>query len=57
MCDMREARVTPLVAVTRLTDATRERLLGRTIWNVNSTETGGGVAEMLRGLIPTAMGL
>lgn len=40
-----------------LADATRERLLGRTIWNVNSTETGGGVAEMLRGLVATAMGL
>lgn len=68
---MREARVTPSVAdrfgaligrdrfaeFTRLTDATREQLLGRTVWNVNSTETGGGVAEMLRGLIATAMGL
>ncbi len=68
---MREVKVTPIVAdrfeaiigrdrfaeFTKLTDATRERLLGRTVWNVNSTETGGGVAEMLRGLIATAMGL
>jgi len=29
----------------------RELLSGRTIWNVNSTATGGGVAEMLRSLI------
>jgi trehalose synthase len=26
----------------------RERLAGRTIWNINSTAVGGGVAEMLR---------
>jgi trehalose synthase len=29
----------------------RERLAGRTIWNVNSTAAGGGVAEMLRALL------
>ena len=29
----------------------RELLHGRTIWNVNSTARGGGVAEMLRSLI------
>lgn len=71
MHDMREAKVTPVAAdrfeavighdrfveFTGLTDATREQLLGRTVWNVNSTETGGGVAEMLRGLVSTAMGL
>src|SRR3954469_5501847 len=29
----------------------RERLAGRRIWNVNSTATGGGVAEMLQALV------
>ena len=29
---------------------------GATIWNVNSTASGGGVAEMLRGLLPWARG-
>ncbi|MEA2483280.1 MAG: trehalose synthase [Thermoleophilaceae bacterium] len=34
----------------------REALSGRVIWNVNSTATGGGVAEMLRSLIAYARG-
>jgi hypothetical protein len=29
----------------------RQLLAGRTIWNVNSTATGGGVAEMLQALV------
>jgi hypothetical protein len=29
----------------------RKRLGGRIIWNVNSTASGGGVAEMLQGLV------
>jgi trehalose synthase len=29
----------------------RERLAGRVLWNVNSTEVGGGVAEMLQSLL------
>ena len=29
----------------------REILRGRTVWNVNSTAAGGGVAEMLRSLM------
>jgi trehalose synthase len=29
----------------------RELLRGRTVWNVNSTAAGGGVAEMLRSLV------
>ena len=29
----------------------RARLAGRTVWNVNSTANGGGVAEMLRALL------
>jgi len=32
-------------------DRVRELLGGRTIWNVNSTATGGGVAEMLQVLV------
>jgi len=35
----------------------RERLGQRTIWNVNSTAVGGGVAEMLRVLLAYAEGL
>jgi trehalose synthase len=37
--------------------AFRERLGPRTIWNVNSTAVGGGVAEMLRVLVAYADGL
>src|SRR5215471_7051549 len=32
-------------------DQVRQLLAGRTIWNVNSTATGGGVAEMLQVLV------
>ena len=32
------------------------RLRGRTIWNVNSTARGGGVAELLSSLIPYERG-
>ena len=32
-------------------DQVRQSLAGRTIWNVNSTATGGGVAEMLQVLV------
>jgi trehalose synthase len=35
----------------RVADEGRRLLAGRTIWNVNSTATGGGVAEMLQALI------
>lgn len=34
----------------------RERLRGRTVWNVNSTGAGGGVAELLRSLLAYAQG-
>ncbi len=47
-------------AVARLKDLARqldERLEGRTIWNVNSTVSGGGVAEMLYTLLAYARGL
>ena len=32
-------------------DQVRQLLAGRTVWNVNSTATGGGVAEMLQVLV------
>jgi trehalose synthase len=35
----------------------RDRLAGRTIWNVNSTAVGGGVAEMLQVLVGYIAGL
>ncbi len=35
----------------RGTTLVRHMLAGRTIWNVNSTATGGGVAEMLQALV------
>jgi trehalose synthase len=35
----------------------RAQLAGRTIWNVNSTAKGGGVAEMLNALLPYARGV
>ena len=34
----------------------REVFAGRTLWNVNSTATGGGVAEMLQVLVGYALG-
>ncbi len=34
----------------------RTVLAGRTVWNVNATATGGGVAEMLQGLLAYARG-
>jgi trehalose synthase len=38
-------------------EAARERLAGRVVWNVNSTDVGGGVAEMLRPLLGYARGV
>jgi len=37
--------------VTQAAERTRAVLAGRTIWNVNSTAVGGGVAEMLQVLV------
>jgi trehalose synthase len=51
------ARLEPVIGSERygrLTTAAagfRKRLGGRIIWNVNSTASGGGVAEMLQGLV------
>jgi len=39
------------VQLTRAADHFRHVLAGRTIWNVNSTAAGGGVAEMLQVLV------
>jgi trehalose synthase len=36
--------------------AARRMLAGRTVWNLNSTARGGGVAEMLHGLVAYAAG-
>jgi trehalose synthase len=41
----------------QVADQFRQRLGGRTIWNVSSTATGGGVAEMLHVLIGYAKDL
>ena len=41
----------------RLTEAharARELLAGRAVWSINSTATGGGVAEILRTMLPYA---
>jgi trehalose synthase len=38
-------------------DAARSMLAGRELWNINSTATGGGVAEMLRSWVGLATGL
>ena len=38
-------------------DRARELFAGRTVWNVNSTATGGGVAEMLQPLIAYTRGV
>ena len=37
-------------------DTARSILAGKTIWNVNATATGGGVAEMLQALLAYARG-
>jgi len=50
-------RLAPIIGADRyarlrsVADGFRTRFAGRTIWNVNSTEVGGGVAEMLQGLV------
>jgi trehalose synthase len=54
-------RFRPLVGgrfaeVERAAAVARETFAGRRIWHVNSTAQGGGVAEMLRALLPYARG-
>ena len=41
----------------RTAEHVRDRLRGRTVWNVNSTAVGGGVAEMLPSLLGYVRGL
>jgi trehalose synthase len=43
-------------AFQRVLDDAGRVLAGRVVWNVNSTATGGGVAEMLRSLLAYARG-
>jgi len=57
------ARLQPLIGEKRYTDLvgeaarTRVALRGCTVWNVNSTATGGGVAEMLQVLVGYILGV
>jgi trehalose synthase len=46
-----------VASVTRLAESVRGAMGARAIWNINSTATGGGVAEMLRSLLRYARGL
>jgi trehalose synthase len=41
----------PVESLYRVAGMLQERLTGRTVWNVNSTAAGGGVAEMLPPLL------
>jgi trehalose synthase len=56
------ARLEPLIGPDRMAlyedvaEATQAALAGRAIWNVNSTATGGGVAEMLQTLLAYVRG-
>src|SRR3954452_14473439 len=43
-------------AFERLQAQAAERFAGRTVWNINSTATGGGVAELLQVLLAYARG-
>lgn len=43
--------------IKRLADDVKQLIGVRAIWNINSTATGGGVAEMLRSLLRYARGL
>ena len=42
--------------LSRYADRAREILAGRTIWNINATAQGGGVAEMLQALLAYSRG-
>jgi len=56
------ARLEPYIGAERMSGLAaiaarvRDRLDGRTVWNVNSTATGGGVAEMLAQLVGYGIG-
>ena len=46
----------PIARAKRLGEEMSLRLTGRAVWSVNSTATGGGVAEMLRSVVPYVRG-
>src|ERR1017187_6091821 len=46
-----------MAALNTASEDARKLFEGRTIWNVNSTAHGGGVAEMLTSLLPYARGV
>ncbi len=46
-----------LIAAAEVGRRLAERLRGRAVWNINSTATGGGVAEMLPSLLGYARGV
>jgi trehalose synthase len=46
----------PVAEVLRRAEELRAAAAGRTIWNLNSTARGGGVSELLRGLVGYARG-
>jgi trehalose synthase len=45
-----------LASVRSIADTVRDMHEGRVIWNINSTALGGGVAELLRSLLPYVRG-
>jgi len=47
----------PVREVHEIAESVRARLAERVLWNVNSAANGGGVAEMLRSLLPYVRGL
>ncbi|MFF4756699.1 glycosyltransferase [Streptomyces sp. NPDC002514] len=50
--EVADPRTTAPLADTRVIAAGRDALAGRTVWHVNTTAVGGGVAELLRSAIP-----
>jgi len=48
---------TRVEAIARQADVTRALLGSHTVWNINSTAAGGGVAEVLRSLLKYSRGL
>lgn len=46
----------PIARAKRLGEEMSSRLTGRAVWSVNSTAIGGGVAEMLRSVLPYVRG-
>jgi len=46
----------PVARAKQLGEEMSSRLTGRAVWSVNSTVAGGGVAEMLRSLLPYVRG-